>query len=648
MARMGRQRVPEVTPPPHDQPKSLVASAARMRIGKSGLASWNNFRFGDDGWQQEAWRLYDLVGELRFAANWIGSACSRVRLYIAEVDKNGRVQQETEKKKVSALADTMFGSPAAKSEALRMLGINLTVAGEAYVIGRDTKKTEDDEWFVVSGSELRRIGRGMNAYYGFVDSDGKFLGGDENKLNPETDIIIRIWTPHPRRNLWPDSPTRGAMAMLLEIEKLTRFVFAQIDSRLVSAGILWIPRETSFPTQDGDEQLTGAEALTDKLMEIASMSLKGEGTAAGVVPLIAEMPLDALGKIQLTQFVSELSQQARELREEALARFATAMDMPPEILKGTGDTNHWSSWHVEESAVKVHIEPLMTRICDGLNAGYLKSALKAIGEDPERFIFWFDTAPLTVRPQKLQDTHNLYKDGIVRKEAVIVAGDYKLTDMPDEDEDMRRFTRELMLRDPNLFQIPKVREIAGYSAELLPPDTVVTPQAGPGAGPPPPPAPPTGIAPTGAPTPIPAESTAEGAPTPVAPAQVASAATSYAMVPDWAITAVVANGAVLRALELAGKRMLTASIRGRVHNIPPYELHTVIPAGNQERAEEILRGAWDTLAIVASTTGQNVDVDKLRETLHTYCIQLILTQHPHSVDLLGMRLEEVGLVHGLP
>lgn len=633
MARLVRQRVPEVTPPPHEQPKSLVASAARLTLGKSG---WTNFRFGDDSWQQEAWRFYDTIGELRFAANWIGSCCSRVRIYIAEVDKNGRVQQETENKKVAALADSLFGGPASKAEALRMLGINLCVAGDAYVIGR-SKGESDDEWYVVSNSELRRIGRGAGAYYGFVDGAGKFLGGDNNKLDPENDIIIRIWTPHPRRNLWADSPTKGALPMLWEIQKLTQFVFAQINSRLVSAGVLWIPKEASFPDLEGDSA-NGAEALTDHFVRIASMELKGEGTAAGVVPMVAEAPTDALGKIQLTQFVSELSQQARELREEALARFATAMDMPPEILKGTGDTNHWSSWHVEESAVKVHIEPLMTRICDGLNKGYLDAALKTIGADPEKYIFWYDTAPLTVRPQKLQDTHNLYKDGIVNKEAVIVAGDYKLTDMPTPDEDIMRFTRELMLRNENLFQIPALRKLAGYTDEMLPPDTIVTPQNT-GSGPPPPPAPPTGIAPTGAATPLPEGSTAEGAPTPVAPAVVASA-----VMPTWNNMTVVANATVLRAMELAGKRLLGPQERGRHPNVLAHELHTVIPVKGVEHAAKILAGAWDHLPALTAQIDVDIDSNALKNTLETYCIQLLVSRTPHQLSLLGERLMERGLV----
>ena len=280
--------VPEVV---HDSGASLVASAARIRNLEG--RGWQTYKFGDVSWQTEIWRLYDVIGELRFVADWIGSACSRVRILVAEVDKNGRIQKESTKPKVAALADTLFGGPTQKQEAIRLLGINLTLVGDAYIIGRGTDDPLSDEWFVLSCSELKRYSR--TGVIEFTSYDG-----EPEKLNPEQDMIIRVWTPHPRRTLWAQSPTRAAMPMLWEIERLTRYVFSQIDSRLVSAGLLPIPKEVSFPDDDAD--IPGAEGLTQAIMKAGSRSLKGEGTAAGVIPMIVEMPLEALGKIDLIQF----------------------------------------------------------------------------------------------------------------------------------------------------------------------------------------------------------------------------------------------------------------------------------------------------------------------------------------------------------
>ena len=628
-----RARVPiEAQPTVHT--RSLVASAARIKLDGLG---WRTYRFGDDTWQQEAWRLYDIVGELRFVSNWVGSACSRVRIYVAQVDDNGRVQKEVTNKKIAGLADTLFGGPSAKAEALRMLGINLTIAGDCFIVGRGTDDPESDEWYVVSTSELKRWGNRISQ----MNADGS-----KEDLDPNKDLVIRVWTPHPRRHLWADSPTRAAMPMLWEIERLTRFVFAQIDSRLVSAGIFPLPKEASFPDEvdeDGNP-LSGSEALTQRLMRTASASLKGEGTAAGVVPIFMETPGDTLGKFQLIEFTSELSKQALELRNEAIRRFALAMDIEPSILSGMGEANHWGAWQIMEGQINVHIVPLMTRICDALTIAYQQPALEAIGEeDQERYVFWYDTAPLTVRPERLKDTLELYDKQLVSRETVLLAGDYKISDIPKDEEDLLRFTRELMLRDPNLFQIPAVRKVAGYTDDILPPNTVVTPQqpGQPGAGPPPPPPPPTGIQPTAG-GPMPLESVAQNNPAgpPPAPTGLAASAT----VPTSVHTFVVSNATVLRALERAGKRLLDRHSRDRWPNVPPYELHTRIRVGDADHAERLLEGAWDHLPVLTSALDHTVDTDALQQSLQHYCMTLLVQEQPHDVKLLGQYLTNQGLL----
>jgi len=631
---LGRSRkslVPVTTG--HDASESLVAAA--IRITNIEGRAWPTYKFGDDSWQNEAWRLYDVIGELRFVANWIGSALSRVRFYVAEVDKNGRVQAETKKVKVAALADTLLGGPARRPELIRLAGINLTIAGDAYFIGRSTDDPQSDEWFVLSRSELKR-------YTTSGQNEITNMMGDPGKLDPETDMIIRTWTPHPRRTMWSDSPTRGAMPMLFEIERLTRYVFAQIDSRLVSAGLLAIPKETSFPDEEGNS-VDGAEALTQMIMRFASASLRGEGTAAGVVPTIVEMPLEALGKLQLIQFTSELSKQALELRNEAIRRFALAMDIDPSILSGAGEANHWGAWQIMEGQIKVHIEPLASRICDALTQAYLLPALKSIKEDPEKYVLWYDTAPLTVRPERLKETREMYDAGLVSAQAVRIAGDYKDSDAPTDEEASQKFVKELMLRDPNLFQIPAVRQLIGISDDVLPPDKVFPPQQG-GAGAPPPPAPPTGISDTSGP-PMPQVTEAQNAPggPPPAPAGTPAGLTASVSVQPLNVF-VVSNATVLRALELAGKRLVGNQHRSEF-TCPPYELHTKIQVRDEAHAHKVLANAWDHLSLLAEQVDPTLDSEALRAALDRYCTTLLTRQKPHHVYLLQEYLTRAGFLH---
>lgn len=615
MGLRSRQKAPEV-------PRSLIASAVQVKLSDR---SWKDFRLRDEEWQVECWRLYDIIGELHFAANYLGSACSRVRIYVADVDEKGRVGDEVEDDaEVQAIADTLFGGPASKAEAMRSLGIGLTVAGEMFLIGRAERDADPETWMVVAPSELKRQAGSM-----YVD-----LGGGKQELVPQKDLVIRLWTPHPRRMRYADSPTRAALAVLREIEQLTKFVFSQIDSRLSGAGILPIPSNLSFPY--GDDVASGAEGLMQALTDAATAGIAGHGTASAVVPILVEMDPDAINAMpdKPIRFDSDLSEHAKELRDEAIRRLSLALDMPPEVLTGTGDTNHWSAWHIEESAVKIHIEPMVTRICQALTIAYLQPLLKLKGKDPKRFTFWFDTAPLTVRPNRLQDTLNLYERGIVSARAVLLAGNYHPNlDAPDTEEENVRFIKEVILRDPSLFSVPQVREFIGISVDTTVPE-LETP-------PPPPPAPERAVD-GQQPDAIPEQpsTTKPMATTSNGNGLIAAAGTDLVEPPSAVLVA--ADMLVVRALELAGKRLLTPAYRGQWPTVPAHELHTRIRVGTKAQVDRLLSGAWDHLPLALAGTG--ADVGRTQAVLERYCTVMLYRSTAHHRSLLAAMLRDHGVL----
>lgn len=628
IGRRDRRNTPD---PPQEAPHSLIASAARVTLNRQDV--WRDFKFRDEEWQSECWRMYDVVGELHFAANYVGSACSRVRIFVANVDEVGRIGDEIDDDDdVQALADTAFGGPDAKAEALRALGVNLTVPGEAFIIGRAKRAgDEEDRWYVTTGSEMRRQGGRI-----IIDT-----GNGKEEILPERDIVIRVWTPHPRRMRSADSPTRSALPVLREIEQLTKFVFSQIDSRLAGAGILPIPNNVDFP--HGEDQAGGAEGLMQALTDAASASLSGHGSAAALVPILVEMPVEAINAMpdKPIRFESELSNKAKDLRDEALRRLSLAMDMPPEVITGTGDTNHWSAWHIEESAVKIHIEPLMSRICHALTVAYLKPALKTLGKDPKKYAFGFDTAPLTVRPDRLKDTLMLFEQGVVNSEAVLRAGNYNpAIDAPTEEEEAARYIKELMLRDPTLFQVPGIREAAGIKGVDTTVPMAELPPGQPGGdlnapGPPPPPAPDKAID-NGQTPAVPERPTGTGS----NGSGLIAGAVQYVEPPSAALIA--ADALVMAALEKAGKRLLTREHRSQWQHIPSFELHTKIRVQGQEHVAKLLDGAWDRLP--ATFDGLGVDTRRMGVALERYCTIMLVRSTPHSRPMLAAVLRDHGLV----
>lgn len=636
-----RKKAEPIIEPPVEEavPRSLISSAVKINFSD---ASYNNYRFRDETWQRELWRLYDITPELRFAANWIGSACSKVDIFVAEVDRLGRIQGRAKDKKIAALSDTIFGGPVARAEAIRAGAINLTIAGEFYILGTTAK--DSDKWFVLSSSEIRRTKQGT-IYWG----DRKY---EEQIVDLAKSMVTRVWTPHPQRIWCADSPARSCQAVLRELEQLTKLEFAEIDSRLAGAGLFIMPNNLDFPLEDGVS--TQGESLMMRMAQSMAASLKGEGTAAALVPIVMEAaPEDVERGFKHMTFSTELTKQAVELRQEAIRRLSLGMDIAPEILTGQGDMNHWSSWFVDEATVKIHVEPLMNRICDALSTAYLTPALKSMGEDPKRFVYSFDTGPLTIRPQRLQDALNLYEKDIVGMEAVRVAGYFKESDAPPIDETVTKFIMQLMLADPNLFMQAGLRELIGITPEMLPPESLTAPVPGGiggaadgGGGLPPPPPPPSSITDSGiSPTPdslgAPPGALPSGQP-PGSTGQLQGIqASSMPLGTDQATVLAVANATVLRGLEIAGGKLLDRNTRGLYPNIPRHELHTKLRAKDHLHAASLLEGAWTHLGVLSGQFASGVNVPRLRSTLTRYCVTLLLEGIPHEPkNLLPMLIND--------
>lgn len=609
-------------------PRSLIAAATRVNLRDS---AWRSYRLRDEQWQTEAWRFYDSIGELHYIANYLGSAMSRVRIYVAEVDDQGRMGREiNDDPRIEALAEVMFGNQAAKAEIMRALGVSFTVAGEAYIIGRSARtQNELDRWLVVAPGELRRQGGVVVAR----------TGTENIRLEPGRDIVLRLWTPHPAKMELADSPTRAALQVLAELEALTKYVFSQVDSRLAGAGILPIPNNIDFPKEDGSPG--GVKGLMDVLEDVAVTSLRGQGSAAALLPIMVEMPpesIEAMKEKPIT-FESVLSEQAIQLRTEAIKRLAMMMDVPPEILHGAAETNHWAMWYVEESAVKIHIEPMVIRICDALNQVFLRPALERMGLDPNKYAYWYDAAPLTVRPNRLQDTLNLYERGIVSKQAVLEAGAYNsAVALPTDEEEARRYLRELVLRDPTLFAYEAIREAVGVEVDFGGPGEI-------GTGPTPPPPPPAPQRKVFEDTTIPMDPPNRTPPiprkiSPIGGATQASAAPELVEEPP--VVLVAADGVVRRALEVAGARLLTRAERGRWDGTPKRELHTKIRVRDDAHVQSLLAGAWDDLD--EAVDGLGVSAGPMKDVLHEYCRGLLLKEIPHSRGMLAMMLQHAGMI----
>ena len=97
----------------------------------------------------------------------------------------------------------------------------------------------------------------------------------------------------------------------------------------------------------------------------------------------------------------------RELRIEAVKRMALGLDLPPEVLLGMTDANHWTAKQVQHDMWRSHGIAKATQFCGDLAEAYLRPALRMDGyKDVEKVMVAFDDSQVVISPDRTEDADN--------------------------------------------------------------------------------------------------------------------------------------------------------------------------------------------------------------------------------------------------
>jgi hypothetical protein len=574
------------TPAPAPKRKTLVASA--MRFDFSGAQSWDIIPPGDRRWQVEAWRHYDQCGEMRYAVGWKGNACSQATLYAADVDPNtGRPTGPTDNTTAQKIADGVLGGPVRRPQHVRTMAVNLDVAGEVYVLVLAGDSSIPDEWLVISSTEMNMSGRTVEFTH---------PGTGKVRQLGQKDLMIRIWQPHPRLQLNADSSIRALLPDLREIEKTSQNIAARLDSRLASAGLLLVP--DSMDVVHGDDDPDAPQGIMEGMARSMSASMQEPGSASAQVPIILMGDREDIAAITHIDFETKVSAEIIALRDSAIARFSTGMDLPREILEGMGKSNHWSSWQVEESTYKTHLLPLLDLISDALTTSYYLPALvTARVPNPQQFMLAFDGSSLIGEPDPLAEGLELYDRGLITSEALLAITSTPEEYAPKGDEKLRALAERLVIAAPTLIDDPELRRLLGFSEPSAAPVAAVPSAQQSAVGP------------------------AEDTPATGQPDRPLTASAGFE----------AASLAVTFALERAGNRLLnTQRMKSDYANMARHELHLVLKP-DVERYGELLADAWRHCPMLA----QAYDLD-------AYTRALMAAGAPHSDENLRLWLARRG------
>lgn len=588
---------------PVDRRNALTAAARRINLGDRSEAS--RLHAGvTQGWQNDAWAYHDVIGEISSSVGWLGNAARRIRLVPGWVPSDGgtpipladAVDNGDEPLDTAALAAgndilaRLSGDTGSHADLLEPLAHNLEVPGEGWLVGYLTENGEE-LWEFRSNDEVRSDPAGNVR---IVDDEAIGLGAElGGRLLPPDAWVVRVWKPHPRYRGRATSPMAALLGPCEELLLVERTIRGTSRSRIASAGLVLLPQEVNVMGgvgPNGEKQ-----TLLDMITAAAVASIQNEGDARGVIPAFAEVPGDTIEKITHLTFDRPLDAGLLDRATQAVRRIAQGLDVPPEIVLGLADVNHWTAWQIDEGAFKNHVAPLVERMVDGLTAGIYRPMLDEVyGLTPEtvrRMVVWYDATAITVKPNRVQDAKDAHSALALSNTALLEILGFDEQDAPVPEEIAARIAATRGSIDPKMMdwlvqtyfdgRYPGYREIDPAVISIAP-DERAQDVAGELPPPPAPPAAPVAPPPADAPAPPPPpESTPppEENPTPAPPpatSGVAAAGLQNGSNGARRVTArrlvdierslrgrlqAAADEAVFRALERAGNRLRTRANR---------------------------------------------------------------------------------------
>jgi hypothetical protein len=464
---------------------SLVASAQRITAAQVKQRRG----FGKpEAWQDDAWDMFDLVGEQRFLATTLAGRLSQAKFYVGKLSDDPIEQPSPldDDESLPARCFAYFGdSPQTRAQMVNRMGINLFLPGDGYFVGiprhllpdyegdgpdsNDPMVALDDlEWRMLSLNEVGRSQDDVTLRLGETKEEQVICSADEI-------FLIRVWRPHPRYHWKADSPTHASLPVLRELVGLTMHISAQVDSRLAGAGILVVPASArrSIAIAAGIDPDLEEDPFTEALIEAMMTAIRDRDSAAALVPLVITVPDDATGLFQHITFSTPLDTEARNLRDEAIRRLALGQDAPPELLLGTGGMNHWGAWLVREDVVTTHIEPPLALIADAITSQFLWPVLIEQGMDEaeaREYVVWYDVSHMVQRPNRLADAQALHAVDAISDDALREAGGFSEDDAP---ADMSRSVEmAITMAQANPALVDNLKEIIAAFDEVLNPTAV--------------------------------------------------------------------------------------------------------------------------------------------------------------------------------
>ena len=428
-------------------PATLAASAAVYKPKQRINPKEDRYQIAK-AWQHQVYRHLNICGEARYAVTLFAAMAARAEIGVSEPQALARkavwVKDGPE---VEAFAQ-LVPDVRARRKLITDYMTHFISVGECYLIARNRVDTDPPGpktiWEIVAVTEIRKTGDTWSVRH----ENGNYLD------LTDADPVIRLWNPDPENRMEAWSPLRSLLPTLEEIEWLTKHIFTQVRSRLMSAQVWFLPDNLTFQPPPADSVEGGAEAIAQMneaeqfMLSLAASSmslLDSDEVAFPSIVLADPAALAAVDQEKLIKFWSEIDDKAMTLRDGAIRRFGLGMDLPTDMAVdvsalGTGSTtagsstNHWGEWAKQEQAISSHVEPALDIFTGSLTAAYLRSVVPKTLK-----VIAYDTASLRLRPDRSKEAIELGKMGLLKGSVILSENGFDAENDMMTDEEFRRW-----------------------------------------------------------------------------------------------------------------------------------------------------------------------------------------------------------------
>lgn len=431
-------------------------------------------------WQNRALYYTDAIGELHYASNFYSRMLQRLRIYPATRSEDDQTSPITSGMPVDLL-NRIQDPGGGRTSILGMYGKLMFITGEGYLFGRGIGDGQE-RWSFVWREELRFDDFGKVTHVlapSLPYEEFNFSDASYEELPDGSAEAYRMWTPHPRFSMWPDSPMHAVLEESEELLILSRAVHATATSRLVRAPLLVVPEEIAPapPQPDGDEDPLNDPFLRDFTAHLEA-SVEDPATAAALAPFVLYGAAEWIEKIRpIILHDAQTDYLERDLRTECIRRIARGLDLPPEVVEGMSDANHWAAWWISDDMWRSHGAPIAEQFCDDLSDAYLRPALRDAGyEGWESVVVAYDASAVVVNPDRSKDADQAWDRGAISYTAYRTAKNFKEDDAQGEEEHLEWLAMKKVILDEEGNPIPSTGGGAGVATE----ETIVNPGDDPG------------------------------------------------------------------------------------------------------------------------------------------------------------------------